>query len=100
MNKKTPSQAYKDFMDAADREVDNDAETLSLFRDVDIFTTAPREETEDCKLFLRFASRTGDREFVRMIGDRLYFWAKNNGYGAMPKVAALTGALSVVAAVG
>ena len=86
MHGKSPEQAYKDFMAAAAVEENDGCETLSLFRDVRIFSTAPPDETHSWSVIMHYASRHGDRDFVRTIGNDLYNWARNNGYGTALKL--------------
>ncbi len=85
-------------MVAAAKEERDGVETLSLFRNARIFTTAPPEETESWLTIMCGASRQGRRGLVRLAGEELYYWSQKNGYE--PRIAALTAALSALAVTG
>ena len=73
-------KAFDAFKLAAKQEKDNGAETLSLFRLVPQFSTAPKIETDDTMVCMRYWSRRGQGQALIEAGEELYNWAQDNGY--------------------
>lgn len=72
--------AFSEFKKVAHAEQANGAETLSLFRLVPKFSTAPIEETNSWMVLFKAASRKGDTEALIEWGTELFNWSKDNGY--------------------
>ena len=71
---------FKEFTKVAQAEQANGAETLSLFRLVPEFSTAPKDHTDDMTVLMRYWSRNGHCEWLTEAGQELFNWSKDNGY--------------------
>ncbi len=75
-------KAWAAFKQVAMTETANGSETLSLFRLVPEFSTAPKKETEDSMILMRYWSRKGYGRWLIEEGEELLNWASENGYSA------------------
>ena len=73
-------KTFEEFKKVAKAEQGNGIETLSLFRLVPQFSTAPQEDTNEIVSCMKFWSRKGDGEALVKYGAELFNWARDNGY--------------------
>lgn len=79
-------KAFNAFLKVAAKEKANGAETLEIFRLVPQFSSAPKQDTDDMMIGMRYWSRKGDGEALARFGEDLYNWAADNDYAAKPHV--------------
>jgi len=75
--------AFERFNRLAELKADDGTESLEMRRLAMTFNTAPTEEAQAWLEFLSHWMRKGDAEGMKVGGEHLYSWAKDNGYGAL-----------------
>ena len=77
-------KAFAEFARIARAEQPNGAENLALFRLVPRFSTAPKAETDQSLVLMRYWSRNGHGQWLIEEAAALKSWAVENGYQYVP----------------
>lgn len=78
-NNNIRQDAWTAFLIASER-VQKGTYSLDLVRHARVFSTAPPERYDRLICIIGAASKIGNAGAVRRVGQKLYYWADENGY--------------------